>query len=114
MNNGLYETVWFNRAVFFIHERHTERRAEKEAGSMQEVRVGLGSVQSPSLCNHSTLTPNPNNHFLKKIFIYLFIRDIERSRDRGRGRSRLCGEPYVGFDPRTPRSHPGMRQALNH
>ena len=32
----------------------------------------------------------------------------ERSRDTGRGRSRLpaCGEPDVGLDPRTPGSCP--------
>ena len=37
--------------------------------------------------------------------MYLFVRDTERDRDTGRGRSRLpAGEPDGGFDPRTPGS----------
>ena len=33
-----------------------------------------------------------------------------RGRDTGRGRSR---EPDVGFDPRSPGSHPGLKAVLN-
>ena len=64
---------------------------------------------------------------LKIVFNCLFMRHIERGRDKGRGRSRSpgregrCGrEPNVGLDPRTlgsgpepkadnqPLSHPGV------
>ena len=47
------------------------------------------------------------------------MRDTERGRDRGRGRSRLpAGSPHdAGLDPRTPGSHPGWKadaQPLSH
>ena len=56
---------------------------------------------------------------------YLLGRHTERSRDIGRGRSRLCWEPDWGLDPRTlgsgpepkadtqPLSHPGAPAILN-
>ena len=46
------------------------------------------------------------NYFLKKIFIYLFMRDTERERQRHRQREKQapCREPDVGLDPRTPGS----------
>ena len=34
------------------------------------------------------------------------MRDPERGRDIGRGRSRLCREPDAGLDPRTLGSRP--------
>ena len=43
--------------------------------------------------------------FFKKDFIYSFMRDTERSRDTGRGRSRLhAGNPDAGLDLGTPGS----------
>ena len=46
------------------------------------------------------------------------MRDKERDRDIGRGRSRLpCGEPDAGLDPRAQRSHPEPKadtQLLSH
>ena len=33
----------------------------------------------------------------------------ERSRDIGRGRSRLHAESDMGLEPRTPGSHPGLK-----
>ena len=57
--------------------------------------------------------------------IYLFMRDTqrrererererERDRDTGRGRSRLHAGSLVGLDPRSPGSHPRLKEALNH
>ena len=46
------------------------------------------------------------------------MRDTERGRDTGRGRSRFpAEEPDVGPDPRTPRSQPELKadaQLLSH
>ena len=43
--------------------------------------------------------------------MFLFMKDRERGRDTGLGRSRLpCGEPNVRLNPRTLRSQP----ELNH
>ena len=46
------------------------------------------------------------------------MRDLERGRDTGRGRSRLsCGEPDVEVDPRAPGSCPELKadtQLLSH
>ena len=48
-------------------------------------------------------------HFLffaifKKDFVYLFMKDRERSRDIEREKQAPCGEPDVELDPRTPGS----------
>ena len=43
------------------------------------------------------------------------MRDTERGRDAGGGRSRLpAREPDVGLDPRTLRSCPEPKASLNH
>ena len=49
--------------------------------------------------------------FLKKDFIYLFMRETERGRQRHRQRQKQapCREPEVGLDPRTPGSRPGLK-----
>ena len=64
--------------------------------------------------------------FLKYIFIFfkdLFIheRHTEREREREReaetqpeGEAESMLEPDVGFDPRSPGSHPGLKVAVNH
>ena len=52
--------------------------------------------------------------FFFKDFIYLFMKDTERGRDIGRGRSR---EPDVGLDSRSPGSQPELKadaQPLSH
>ena len=58
--------------------------------------------------------------FLK--MLYLFMRETERGRDTGRGRSKApCRKrgktsrlsSYVGPDPRSPGLHPGLKAALN-
>ena len=45
------------------------------------------------------------------------MRDTERERERQRHRQREKQaprwEPYVGLDPGTPGSHPGLKAALN-
>ena len=42
------------------------------------------------------------------------MRDTERGRDTGRGRSRLhAGSPDAGLDPRSAGSGPGLKVALN-
>ena len=55
---------------------------------------------------------------LKK-FIYLFIRDTQRERQRHRKREKQapCGEPNMGLDPGTQGSHPELKadaQPLSH
>ena len=48
-------------------------------------------------------------------FIYLFMRDAERERQREK--QFPCGEPNVGLDPRTPGSRPEPKadaQPLSH
>ena len=53
--------------------------------------------------------------FLKKDFIYLFMRDTQRGRDTGRGRSRLhAGSPTRDSIPGLQDHALGPRQALNH
>ena len=51
--------------------------------------------------------------FFFKDFIYLFMRDIEREREAETQAEREAGsmhrEPDVGFDPRSPGSHPGPK-----
>ena len=51
--------------------------------------------------------------FLKKDFIYLFMRDTERERERQKYRQRekqaSCREPNVGLDPGTPGSCPDTK-----
>ena len=51
-------------------------------------------------------------HFLKD-FIYLFMKDTHRERQRHRQREKQapCREPYVGLDPRTLGSHPEPKAA---
>ena len=54
--------------------------------------------------------------FFFKDFIYLFMRDTERERQRHKRREKQapCREPDVGLDPRSPGSRPGLkRQVLN-
>ena len=48
---------------------------------------------------------------IKKYFIYLFMRDTERERQRRRLREKQApsGEPDVGLDPRTPGSCPELK-----
>ena len=57
-----------------------------------------------------------NEDFLKKDFIYLFMRDTERERQRHRQREKQapCREPDMGLDPGSPGSGPGLTAALNH
>ena len=52
--------------------------------------------------------------FLKD-FIYLFMRDTERERQRHRQGEKQppSREPNVGLDPGSPRSRPGLKVALN-
>ena len=53
--------------------------------------------------------------FFKKYFIYLFMRDTERGRDTGRGRSRLhAGSPMWDLISGLRDYALGRRQALNH
>ena len=49
--------------------------------------------------------------FFKKDFIYLFMRDTHRERQRHRQREKQAPHrvPYVGLDPRTPGSRPGLK-----
>ena len=49
--------------------------------------------------------------FLKKDFIYLFMRDteIESEAETQREKQAPCREPNVGLDPRTPGSHPELK-----
>ena len=61
------------------------------------------------------------NPFLKKDFIYLFMRDTERKRQRQRQREREkqapCREPDVGLDPGIIGSRPQQKadaQPLSH
>ena len=52
--------------------------------------------------------------FLKILFIYLSMIDIERGRDTGRGRSRLhAGSPTWDSIPGLQDGAPGQRQAPN-
>ena len=58
--------------------------------------------------------------FFFKDFIYLFMTERERERQRQRREAETqaegeapCREPDVGFDPRSPGSHPGLKEALN-
>ena len=55
------------------------------------------------------------NPFLKKDFIYLFMRDTERKRHRYRQREKQvpCREPDMGLFLGFPGSHPGLKAALN-
>ena len=55
------------------------------------------------------------NFYFFKDFIYLFMRDIERGRQRHRQREKQapCREPDVGLHPGSPGSHPGLQAALN-
>ena len=41
------------------------------------------------------------------------LRERERERERQRHRKREKQEPDVGFDPRSPGSHPELQVALN-
>ena len=45
----------------------------------------------------------------KKDFIYLFMRDIEREREKKREKHGPCREPNVELDPGTPGSCPGLK-----
>ena len=47
--------------------------------------------------------------FLKKDFIYLFMRDREREKQRQREKQVPCREPNVGLNPGTPGSCPGPK-----
>ena len=57
-----------------------------------------------------------SDRIFKKDFIYLFMRNTERERQRHRQREKWapCREPNMGLDSRTPGSHPGQKVALNH
>ena len=61
-------------------------------------------------------TGKEKDAFLKKDFIYLFMRDTHRERQRHKQREKQapCREPDVGLDPGSPESHPGPKAALNH
>ena len=54
-----------------------------------------------------------NEFIFKKYCAYLFMRDTERERGRGRKKQAPCREPDVGLDPGTPGSGPGPKAALN-
>ena len=51
------------------------------------------------------------DYLLKNVFIYLFMRNTERERQRHwqREKQASCREPDVGLDPRIPGSHPGPK-----
>ena len=57
--------------------------------------------------------------YLKKYFIYFFMREtegereIERQRHRQREKQAPCREPDVGLDPGFPGAGPGLKAALN-
>ena len=81
--------------------------------------LALASLPLPSTPTTSLL---PWEGFFKKYFIYLFMRDTHREKQRHRRRQKQasCREPDVGLDPRTsgsrpepeadaqPLSHPGI------
>ena len=57
--------------------------------------------------------------FFFKDFIYLFMRDTQKEKQRHRQREKQapCGDPHVGLDPGTPGSYPGLKggaQLLSH
>ena len=79
-----------------MKEGERERQAEGEAGFMQGAQCGTRSRVSritPWAEGGAKLLSHPgipsSMYFFKKDFIYLFMRDTERGRDTGRGRSRL-------------------------
>ena len=49
--------------------------------------------------------------FLKKYFIYLFMRHTQRDRDRQKEKQAPCRESDVGLHPGTPGSRPGLKAA---
>ena len=51
--------------------------------------------------------------FLKKIFIYPFMKHRERQRHRQREKKASCREPDVGLDPGSPGSCPGRKAGAN-
>ena len=92
---------FFLRFYLFIHERQREgereREREKQApcrepdvgfdpgtpGLHPELKAGAKPLGHPVILEFSFIS------FFSKDFIYLFMRDRERRRDTGRGRSRL-------------------------
>ena len=59
--------------------------------------------------------PEKLNPFFKKDFTYLFMKDIERGRDMGRGRSRLpVGNWMRNLIPGPQDQNLGQRQTLDH
>ena len=64
-----------------------------------------GSGPGPKVAlNHlATQTPLPDNRVFKEDFIYLFMRDTERGRDIGRGRSKPPTESLMQDPSQDPR-----------
>ena len=54
-------------------------------------------------------------NFLKKYFIYSFMRNTERKRQRHRQREEQasCRKPDMGLDTRSPGSRPALKAVLN-
>ena len=123
---------FFLRFYLFIH-RHRERgrdtgrgRSRLHAGSPTWDSIRGLQYHTPGCRRRQTAAPPglPFYFILFFYFFYLFIylfflfmivteREREGQRHRQREKQAPSREPDVGFDPRTPGSHPGLKTALS-
>ena len=99
---------WLNQLGVGLWLRSTSQ------GSGIKPCVGLPAQRE--VCFSLCFCPSPLlSLFLKKHFIYLFMRDTERERQRHRQKEKQapCRKPDMGLDPGSPGSHPGLQAALN-
>ena len=87
------------------------------AGGGDTFLIPLGNSSANEKPPYFEISVYSNGLFLKKDFIYLFMRNTEREngRDRGRGRSRLHAGNPMGDSILGSQDHAlSQRQMLNH
>ena len=88
--------------------------ASHERGNLSKIFWVVYNMK-PGHLSHSIFSKLCSPCFFKNIFIYLFMRDIERGRHIGRGRSRLTAGSLRWDSTPGPQDHDlKRRQPLNH
>ena len=100
------------------HELHLRRPTDVNLAELPELSA-LSSCMHP----HVFYLISVEGISVLNMFLFLFLRlflfiherhtERERQRHRQREKQEPCREPDVGLDPWSPRSHPGLKEAIN-
>ena len=63
--------------------------------------------------NKSSTLENMCHAFFLRFYLPIHERHTQRERERQREKQAPCREPDAGLHPKTPGSHPGLKEALD-